>query len=242
MRVHELAWEVGVSSADMLARLRSEGEYVTSHMSSVPAPFVRALRAETTAAPRPPRWMVQPRATGPIGPVPRVSPAARRWRRKPGPARRSFEEPASNEYDDPIDDLRHLPELTTYDVARLLNVKPGTVRQWVARGYLRPSDNYRTSHVFETRDVLLAYDRIKERDNSYDRPGVNIRPKLHDSLVDVRAAARLAKVAPSTIRTWIHRGHLTPVAGEGSEVRLRIGDVFGVACGVRRHKPRTRKT
>ncbi len=65
-----------------------------------------------------------------------------------------------DEYHDPISDLRYEPELTTRDVADLFRVAPATVRQWVARGDLRPTRQERSSNVFDTEEVFAAVDLI----------------------------------------------------------------------------------
>ncbi|MGK2880799.1 MAG: translation initiation factor IF-2 N-terminal domain-containing protein, partial [Mycobacterium sp.] len=43
-RVHELAKELGVTSKDLLARLKEQGEFVKSASSTVEAPVARRLR------------------------------------------------------------------------------------------------------------------------------------------------------------------------------------------------------
>jgi hypothetical protein len=37
---------------------------------------------------------------------------------------------------------------------------------------------------------------------------------LHDSLVDLAEAARLADVTPAVVRNWIHRGYRDPRSGD----------------------------
>ncbi|WP_409365861.1 translation initiation factor IF-2 N-terminal domain-containing protein, partial [Mycolicibacterium septicum] len=43
-RVHELAKELGVTSKDLLAKLKEQGEFVKSASSTVEAPVARRLR------------------------------------------------------------------------------------------------------------------------------------------------------------------------------------------------------
>ncbi|MGB6070201.1 MAG: translation initiation factor IF-2 N-terminal domain-containing protein, partial [Rhodococcus sp. (in: high G+C Gram-positive bacteria)] len=43
-RVHELAKELGVTSKELLARLKEQGEFVKSASSTVEAPVARRLR------------------------------------------------------------------------------------------------------------------------------------------------------------------------------------------------------
>ncbi|MGB3372957.1 MAG: translation initiation factor IF-2 N-terminal domain-containing protein, partial [Rhodococcus sp. (in: high G+C Gram-positive bacteria)] len=85
-RVHELAKELGVTSKELLARLKEQGEFVKSASSTVEAPVARRLResfpseksdspsengSTTASAPKP--------STGakPGGPRPGPKPAAR---------------------------------------------------------------------------------------------------------------------------------------------------------------------
>jgi hypothetical protein len=46
MRVHELAKELGWPASQLIAQLRSRGEYVKSAMSTVEAPVIRAIRRD----------------------------------------------------------------------------------------------------------------------------------------------------------------------------------------------------
>jgi excisionase family DNA binding protein len=153
-----------------------------------------------------------------------------------------MQQPARDEYDDPIDDLRYEPEITTRDVANLLGVTQATVRRWVARGYIKPVGKLGQSNLFTTREVLAAHGDIETRRKATGqarreygfrvklRPTDRIRPKHYDAVVDVGEAARLIDVSPATIRSWIHRGHLTPLGTSTPRaIRLRLGDVVTAA-------------
>ncbi|MEU4196803.1 helix-turn-helix domain-containing protein [Kribbella sp. NPDC026611] len=153
-----------------------------------------------------------------------------------------MQQSAGDEYDDPIDDLRYEPEITTRDVADLLGVTQSTVRRWVARGYIRPVGNLGPSNLFNTSEVLAAYDDIEARRKATGqahrqygyrvemRPIDRIRPKHYDAVVNVGEAARLIGVRPGTIRSWVHRGHLAPLASSKPRaIRLRLGDVITAA-------------
>ncbi|WP_072844188.1 translation initiation factor IF-2 [Rhodococcus tukisamuensis] len=76
-RVHELAKELGVTSKELLARLKEQGEFVKSASSTVEAPVARRLResfpsADSAAAPAKP----QAASPKPGGPRPGPKPAA----------------------------------------------------------------------------------------------------------------------------------------------------------------------
>ncbi len=147
-----------------------------------------------------------------------------------------------DEYDQPISDLRYEPELSTRDVADLLRVTQATVRQWVARRYLSPIRQERGSNVFDTETVLDAFDLIAARRQATGQaprseglfarsnPADRIPPKHYDAIITISEAARLVQVSPGTIRSWIHRGHLSPASSsKPRRVRLRVEYVVKAA-------------
>lgn len=149
---------------------------------------------------------------------------------------------SGDEFDDPISDLRYEPELTTRDVADFFRVTPAAVRQWVSRGYLRSTRQERSSNVFDTEEVFAAVNLIaanrKVTGNAsridgylaHSGPANRIPPKHYDAIVTISEAARLVQVSPTTIRSWIHRGHLTQVDGSTRRpVQLRVDDVVNAA-------------
>ena len=118
---------------------------------------------------------------------------------------------ARDEYDDPIDDLRYEPEISTRDVADLLRVTDATVRRWVARGCLSPVGRLGPSNLFNTREVLDAHEGSRARGKATGQGRRNNRyrvalrlidrilPKDYDVVVDIGEAARLFDVSPATI-------------------------------------------
>jgi DNA-binding transcriptional MerR regulator len=247
MRVHELARVLGISSRELLDRLRADGEWTTSHMSRVPDPHVQRLTAAlpdvADALPRT-EHAIPVSSSGPFKsperPLFRAVPHSFWRKRRRGPAKLTLaDSPSVDDYDDRI---RYGQEMTTRDVANRLGVTQATVRMWVRRGHITPTGRYKNSNVFDTEAVLSAHEAIRSRtkpvppDPSLVRqswlikPSVNIPARYHNRIVSVREAAALAQVRPATIRTWIHRGHLHPVpVTESREVRLRVGDVFRAA-------------
>lgn len=250
VRVYELAQALGLPASEVVATLRADGEWVNSHLSVVVQPVAdRYLPHQPVPVQRRSQDPAQP---PPSCPDPLPAPArADRVRRprlnRPGPSRATVQQPYGREHDDPIDDLRHQVEITTRDVAALLRVRQATVRRWVARGHISPVGKLGPSHVFNTEDVLTAYDAIKNRRkasgqsqrdhldhtsflSASSRPVDRIRLRHHDAVVDVSEAARLIHVSPATIRSWIHRGHLIPLASSTPRAtRLRLGDVIATA-------------
>lgn len=248
MRVYELAGALGLPSSEVIAQLRADGEWVDSHLSTVPQPVAdRYLPERPAPVQRQPADLTfverRPSYPRPWFPPVEPRPARRlRFKRRPGPRPFTMQQPARHEYDDPIEDLRYEPEITTRDVSDLLDVTQATVRRWVARGYISPVGKFGPSNLFNTREVLAAHDDIEvrrkatgqaRREYRYGvelRPTDRIPPKHNDAVVDVGEAARLIDVRPATIRSWIHRGHLTPLgSSKPRAIRFRLGDVITAA-------------
>jgi len=200
MRVYELAKFLGVPS-----RWLVEQAELPSHLSVVDTETEIVLRELN---PKPAR-------------------TTRKMKRRPGPKRISFEPSSDYEYSDPRRDLQYEPIWSTRDVAFYFGVKPATVRQWVRRGHIKPDGSEGPSHVFRSQDVMDAYESISARTRR--SRGSNVRTKFHDRQVSCEVAARACGVAPSTVRSWISRGHVRSVRDDGGHVTVRVGDVFRLA-------------
>lgn len=244
MRVYELARALDESSATVLLRLRADGEWIASHLSVVPAPVLRRY-LPAKAAPPPPQSVAPIRAATsvasalPSTPSPYALPLRPKRKRRPGPRPITVRGPTrwDDEYGPYDSDLRYEPELTTRDVAELLQVKQATVRQWIARGYIQPSGKEGPSYVFDTYEVLKAHDLISARHKAAGvlplvdpRTLQRLRQVHPDALLTIAEAARLVAVTPATIRSWLHRGHLGRAVGsQARAVLLRLDDVMGAA-------------
>ncbi|WP_158282892.1 helix-turn-helix domain-containing protein [Nocardioides silvaticus] len=243
MRVWELAESLRITTAELLALIEPYDKYVTSHLATIPEMALRAIQSDPPAPTRKFSdyyWHAEPR------PRPRPSPAPPaasrlggnpfsgrrgRLRRRPGPRPVSFEPPYEEDDhgwgNDPTADLKYEPIWSTRDVARYYDVKPATVRQWVARGYLTPEGKEGPSHVFARNEVMDAWADISARRNESGKASSQSwppsRPRgLHatdldrlnkvtpESLVTITEAAVMLGLAPATIRSWIRRGHITP--------------------------------
>lgn len=255
MRLYELARLRGEPAHILAARLRSDGEWVTSHLSVVPDPVLRRYLPPEMGFEPPSAASVQPnrvsRGSEPLSPPPAPPRRLPRLIRRPGPRPVSVRHPGSSgEYGDPASDLRYEPELTTRDVAALLRVTQTTVRKWVARGHLRPTRQEGSSNVFDTEEVLDAFDLIAAgrkatgeapRSDGYfarSNPADRIHPKHYDAIVTINEAARLVQVSPSTIRSWMHRGHLAPARSVTTRpILLRVEDVVQAARDRRLPQP-----
>lgn len=225
---------------------------MTSHLSVVPGPVLRRyLPTEPPQQrPAPPRAAAPSIKGGP--PLPTAPRPLLRPRRRPGPQPITLR--LSDVDDDswpPSSDLRYQPELTTRDVGELLHVTPATVRRWVARGHLTPIRQEGRSNVFGRDDVLGAFDRISARRRATGQPSIEewpvavrkpaerLPPKHYDALVTATEAAQLLQISASTIRSWIHRGHLQPVgSATRGPVLLRLGDLVTAARSRRIPQPK----
>jgi DNA-binding transcriptional MerR regulator len=249
MRVYELARELAVPSREVIARLRADGEWVASHLSLVPEPVVTRCLSERPGPPKP----TPPEPAAPIGDRPSqpqlshlaaeiLSAPKRRYRHRTGPRPSTMLRWTGDDYDDPLENLRNADEITTRDVADLLGVTQAAVRRWVARRYISPVGRFGLSNVFRANEVLAAYEQIAARRKATGkprrsrgwfvepRPVDRIRPKHYDAVINVGEAARLLGISPATIRSWMHRGHLLPLASsKPRDIRLRLGDVINAA-------------
>lgn len=149
----------------------------------------------------------------------------------PLPGRRGVN-PFAVTHDLDHDDDLDVEPITTARAARMARVSPATIRQWAARGYLRPVGGRGRSALWHPDDVEhVAADR---RHNAAAQrrpvPRGTVASKDLDQLVTGAQAATIAGVAPATIRTWAARGHLAPVTEPGKRPQLyRVQDVLRAA-------------
>lgn len=246
MRVYELAKVLGQSSEVLLGNLRADGEWIASHLSVVPAPVIRRYLptdavVATRVIPSRGRAMPVPMTPQPTRPVYALPPRPKR-KLRPGPEPITMRAPErwDDEYAPYHSGLRYEPELTTRDVAELLSVQQATVRQWVKRGHIKPSGKHGCSYFFDADEVRRAHDLITSRHKAAGTDLVfeqlrqlqRLRRVHAEALLTVTEAGLLVGVAPSTIRSWIHRGHLTPAASpKVGNVMLRLDDVISAAQG-----------
>ncbi|MCG7609980.1 translation initiation factor IF-2 N-terminal domain-containing protein, partial [Mycobacterium sp. CnD-18-1] len=83
-RVHELAKELGVTSKELLAKLKEQGEFVKSASSTVEAPVARRLRESFGAKAGGKKTEDKPRPQGTSGAAPA---APKPGAPKPAPAK-----------------------------------------------------------------------------------------------------------------------------------------------------------
>lgn len=256
MRVWELAEQLRVPTADVIALLRAEGEWVTSHLNKVPGTLVATIVAnapppsKTEADYLPPPPTAAERAAWPQAREAYDAETRRLRRKRPGPRPVTMSLPYDEDayYRDEEDELRAQGEASTRDLTFFTGVKANTVRQWVARGYITPVRKVGGSNTFDVDDFLTAYEQIAIRRSPKSRarqrhphsprrkPGLTSAQferlnRIHpDRLVTLAEAANLTGVAPATIRTWIHRGHLAAhPTSRPRALKFRIRDLYAAS-------------
>jgi DNA-binding transcriptional MerR regulator len=141
--------------------------------------------------------------------------------------------------------------LTTEEAAWAYDVRPATIRQWVRRGYLAPVGRRGRSSVFSARDVyraaLATGDRNAQpggplaRETRERAPAARyVSGQAMATLVTAEAAGSAVGVSASTIRSWAHRGILTPAQRQG---RTPLYTLASVVRAARRspHRPPRRE-
>ncbi|WP_252366957.1 translation initiation factor IF-2 N-terminal domain-containing protein, partial [Nocardia salmonicida] len=76
-RVHELAKELGVTSKELLAKLKEQGEFVKSASSTVEAPVARRLRESVASKSAPAADAKSAARPGPLSAAAAARPAAK---------------------------------------------------------------------------------------------------------------------------------------------------------------------
>jgi hypothetical protein len=252
MRVWELAMQLRIPTNAVIELLQGEGEHVTSHLNHVPGPLVHVVIAN---APLPSKTAADYEPPPPTkAELARWAEARERWdadqrrrrRRRPGPRPITLSQPwDGDDYYDPDEDFRTQEEATTRDIANYTGVKPTTVRQWVARGYITPIRKERGTHVFNTDDFLTALNDIQRRRRNTGRPRRRSTAPAHpgsrlshvefDTLhrvhptkvITLAQAAGITGLSTATLRSWIHRGHLhTHATSRPRATTTTVGDLY----------------
>lgn len=231
LRVHELAKELGVSSKELLTALKEQGEFVKSASSIIEAPVARRLRETFTIRPTSPPQSCQmstPRreVPPPIPLPPRPVPGPRPFPPRPAP-KPCTRAPAT---------LPSTQLVTVSEAYAIVGVRPEAIRKWASRGYLQSIGKRGRAALYDRDDLLRV--RNETRSRTID-PAVSSElyvPHSHyNRLITTDEVARLFSVAPSTVRSWVRRGHLTPIRRGARGWLFKIGLVL-IAADDRRRK------
>lgn len=132
-------------------------------------------------------------------------------------------------------------ELTTAEAAMAYAVRPSTVRQWVHRGHLTPLRQRGRTLIFAARTVHQAAMATGHRNAQPGGPltrhqrrepnlaGRHISAQSMTTFVTAEAAAHAVGVTASTVRSWQHRGRLTPKRHQGRTPLYLLADVVATA-------------
>lgn len=200
IRVHELARQLSLTSQDLLATLQAQGEFVKSASSTIEAPVARRMRESVASG----------RYTSRQNPLSMPGYAAAP-RPHPPPARLMLDE-----------DEDEGPQLVTArEAVADLEVEPATIRKWVSRGYLQNVGYRGRAALYDRDDLEKVRRRTRRRTNTSPiRPQLRVPAHYLGRWITTAEAAKLLDVAPSTVRSWVTRGHLVPLQ------RSRRGHIF----------------
>jgi DNA-binding transcriptional MerR regulator len=123
---------------------------------------------------------------------------------------------------------RAATQVTAREAAAELNISADRIRQWVARGHLRPAGRQGRENLFTIGDVEKARGEVRDRTHRSPHPRHMASENL-DRLVTTEAAAKIANVTPSTIRGWVSRGHLPAAGRRQRQLVFTIRDVIAAA-------------
>ena len=120
-------------------------------------------------------------------------------------------------------------QLSTSEAAIELRVTRAQIRQWAARGYIQPAGRSGRQQLYRLGDLNAAKREVRARTRR-SPGGVREDPSVGHLGVTTKIAAQIAKVSPSTIRSWVQRGHLRPIAGRHRrQLLFTISDVIAAA-------------
>ena len=127
--------------------------------------------------------------------------------------------------------------VTASEGARLCDVKPETIRQWVIRGHLTAVDKRGRSPLYATSELRRVAYSVSQRTKAAPGQCVHIGSRDLDALVSSKEAARIVGISASTVRAWVGRGHLTPAVANSCRPLFKVVDVLSAARRPQRRRP-----
>lgn len=200
VRVYELANQLGLTSKQLLATLKAQGEFVKSASSTVEAPVARRMRkaagipesATPPDLPALPAWDI-------LRPVPHAVPV-------------------------PAQDAQLVTVREAWDI---VDVSAATIRKWASRGYLQKVGHRGREALYDRADLERVSWRTHARTNTSPAwPQLHVPSHYYRRLITTAEAARLLDVSPSTVRSWVTRGHLEPCGRSRRSHLFTVGSVL----------------
>ena len=207
-RVWKLAEELDVPSAAVINALRERGEWVPSHLSTVPGTHLDELRRTL----RPVAAGTQPLTGATNGSTAGTAPPATPTsRRADGPAFRPGTNPFHRQPSPPGRRPGQLPGQPTALPRRRRRPGPAPV-------------------TYEGPREPDPYD-----DDLYLDPRADLR---YEPVLSTRDVATLCEVSPACVRQWVTRGHLTPIGKNGPSAIFETTAVLAAAHDIGHRRKR----
>ncbi|MGW0640453.1 helix-turn-helix domain-containing protein [Nocardia salmonicida] len=117
--------------------------------------------------------------------------------------------------------------VTAREAWAVMQVRSATVRKWASRGYLQKAGHRGREALYDRADLERVHWRTHARTNTSPAwPELDVPPHYYRRLITTTEAARLLGVAPSTVRSWVTRGHLEPCGRRRRSHLFTVGSVL----------------
>lgn len=108
-----------------------------------------------------------------------------------------------------------------------MGIRPDRIRKWASRGYLRSKGKRGRAALYDRDDLQRVRDDTGRRTIEPSAwPNLYVPTSYYNRLITTNEVARLFNVAPSTVRSWVTRGHLKPARRHGRSCLFTIGRVL----------------
>lgn len=131
--------------------------------------------------------------------------------------------------------------VTAVEAGQIMGIRPDRIRQWASRGYVQGRGKCGRATLYDRDDLVRVYSETRSRTiDSEVYPKLYIPHEYYNQLITTNEVAALFGVAPSTVRSWIRRGHLTPLRRGNRGWLFKIGVAVIAADDRARNRMRRR--